>query len=97
MIRHPGDMMINDTIHHHGDTVEIKPLILLIWRADDEGLETGRSERSRKQQEQRGKQVEGIERCGKNVEKREKNDRKGDGGGDQLNQGRQRDGAPEDF
>lgn len=27
MIRHPSDMMINDTIHHHGDTMEIKPLI----------------------------------------------------------------------
>lgn len=40
MIRHPGDMMINDMIHHHGDTMEIKPLIPLIrWQRGGEGGE----------------------------------------------------------
>lgn len=43
MIRHPGDMMINDMIHHHGDTMEIKPLILLIrWQRGGDGGERGR-------------------------------------------------------
>lgn len=43
MIRHPGDMMINDMIHHHGDTMEIKPLILLIrWQRGGDGGERDR-------------------------------------------------------
>ena len=48
MIHRPGNIMINDMAHRHGDTImEIKPLI--IYRSDDTDESSGRDRLTDKQ------------------------------------------------
>lgn len=101
MIRHPSDMMINDTIHHHDDTMEIKPLILLIWWAGDEGMRQagqhrGGSRRNAQRIAKSSWRKKSRDR-GENGRRRENNERTRNWGGNKLHPGRPRDRALEGF